>query len=70
MKLITEWRRAWRMFSVQLMTAAAVLQVAWTEHPEIIRAVVPDAWVPYITAGLLVLGIAGRLIKQRKVHSP
>ena len=70
MKLITEWRRAYRMFSVQLMAVAAVLQVAWTEHPEIIRAVVPDAWVPYITAGLLVLGIAGRLIKQRKVHAP
>jgi hypothetical protein len=70
MKLIDEWRNAWRMFSVWMMSAAAVLQVAWTEQPELIRAVVPDSWVPYITAGLMVLGIAGRVVKQPTVSDP
>lgn len=67
MKLIPQWRRAWRMFSVQAMAAAGVLQVAWETHPEAIKAVVPASWVPWITVSVLLFGIAGRLVKQRGV---
>ncbi|MBX3605381.1 MAG: hypothetical protein KF788_08920 [Piscinibacter sp.] len=68
MKLIPNWRRAWRMLSVQAMTAAGVLQVAWETQPDAIRAVVPEGWVPWITAGVLLFGIAGRLVQQKKVQ--
>ncbi|WP_128003470.1 DUF7940 domain-containing protein [Piscinibacter defluvii] len=69
MKLIPQWRRAWRMFSVQAMAAAGVLQVAWETHPEAIKAVVPASWVPWITVSVLLFGIAGRLVKQRGVDA-
>jgi len=69
MKLIHNWRRAWRMLSVQMMAAAAALQAAWETNPEAVKAVLPPSWVPYITVGLLVLGIAGRVVQQPKVHS-
>lgn len=68
MELIENWARAWRMLSVQMMALAGVLQVAWETNPEAIRAVIPPSWVPYITVGLLVFGIAGRLVKQPKLH--
>lgn len=67
MKLIPQWRRAWRMFSVQAMAAAGVLQIAWETHPEAIKAVVPASWVPWITVGTLLFGIAGRVVQQRAV---
>lgn len=69
MRLIPNWRRAWRMVSVQAMTAATVLQVAWETQPDAIRAVVPAGWVPWITVGTLVFGIAGRLIQQPKTQA-
>lgn len=68
MTLIENWPRAYRMLSVQMMTLAGVLQVAWETNPEAIRAVIPPSWVPYITVGLLVFGIAGRLVKQPALH--
>lgn len=68
MKLIPNWRRAWRMLSVQAMTAAGVLQVAWETQPDAIKAVVPSAWVPWITVGVLVFGIVGRLVHQPKAN--
>ena len=67
MNLIPEWRRAWRMLSVQAMTAAGVLQVAWATDAEAVKAILPPSWVPWVTAGLLVFGIYGRLVKQPKV---
>lgn len=67
MKIIPQWRRAWRMFSVQAMAAAGVLQVAWETHPEAIKAVVPASWVPWITVCVLLFGIAGRLVAQKGV---
>lgn len=66
MKLIPNWRRSWRMLSVRAMTLAAIVQVVWETHPEAIKAVVPPAWVPWITVGVLVFGIAGRLVQQPK----
>lgn len=68
MKLIPNWRRAWRMLSVQAMTAAGVLQIAWETQPDAIRAVVPASWVPWITVGVLCFGIAGRLVHQPKAQ--
>lgn len=68
MKLIPNWRRAWRMLSVRAMTLAAVVQVVWETHPEAIKAVVPPAWVPWITVGVLMFGIAGRLVQQPKAQ--
>lgn len=70
MNLIQNWRSAWRMVSVQSMAASVLLQSAWTTNQEQIAAVLPAAWVPRITVGLLVIGIVGRLVKQSAVSGP
>lgn len=67
MKLIPEWRKAWRMVSVQAMTLAATIQTAWVAMPPDLISQVPPAVVQGVTLSLLVLGIVGRLVKQDKV---
>lgn len=67
MQLIPEWRRAWRMASVQV----AALAVVWGTLPEDVQAAllavvgVPAERVPAVLGLLLLLG---RLIDQPKVR--
>jgi len=67
MKLIPNWRRAWRMLSVQAMTLAAAVQGTWALIPEDLKAALPPSLVPAVSIVLLVAGIAGRLVQQPKV---
>lgn len=64
MKLVDDARRAWRWFSVQAMALALAIQGAWEVIPADMKASIPPALVTYTTLGLLVLGIAGRLVDQ------
>lgn len=68
MKLISNWKKAWRMLSVQFMFIASALQGAWIALPSNLVSKVPEGLVHVITLGLLVLGIAGRLIVQPKLN--
>lgn len=67
-RLVPYWRRLWRSLSVQAMFLAGVLQVAWDTAPHVITAVLPPAWVPWVTVGFLLFGIAGRAVQQPTVH--
>lgn len=67
MKLIDNASKAWRMFSVQAMTLAIVVQTVWIELPADLRDSLDSATVRYITIGLLIAGVLGRLVKQDKV---
>lgn len=67
MKLIPNWRRAWRMFSVQAMTLAAALQGTWAMLPEDLKAALPPTLVPVVSIALLLAGVVGRLVDQPKV---
>lgn len=67
MKLIPEWRKAWRMVSIQAMALAATIQGAWIALPPDLLAQVPPEISRGVTLALLGLGIAGRLVKQDKV---
>jgi hypothetical protein len=64
MKLVDDAKRAWRWFSVQCMFAAGALQGAWEMAPDDLKAGMPPKLVTIVTVTLLVLGIAGRLVKQ------
>ena len=59
MKLIPDWRQAWRFLSVQLAAAIALLAAAYDYLPAI-RTYVPEGWVKW--AALLI--IAGRVLHQ------
>lgn len=65
-KLIDEWHKAWRWFSVQAMGLAIALQGAWAAVPDSLQVAVPHGIVTGITMTLLVLGIAGRMVDQTK----
>lgn len=68
MKLIPNWRRAWRMFSVQAQALAIAVLGGWQAMPDELRAVVPAWAVLTVAMVLLVAGIVGRLIQQPKTQ--
>ena len=70
MRLVADWKRAHRWFSVHAMVLAGALQAAWLAVPDDLRTSVP-AWVPQVLTGLLLIaGILGRLIDQTPPPSP
>lgn len=69
-KLIPNWRRAWRMASVQAMSAALAILSAWGAMPEDLKARIPEDVVLGLAIALLVLGIVGRLVDQPSTRLP
>ena len=63
-KMIPEWRRAWRMFSVQAMVASSAIQGTWLALPPDMRSTIDGGVVSALTIAMLVLGIVGRLVYQ------
>lgn len=68
MKLIANWRKAYRMLSVQAMALATAIQGTWAVLPDDMKTTIPPQAVQWITMGLLVFGIFGRLVAQPKVQ--
>jgi len=66
-RLIPQWRRCLRMFSVQAMVLAGAIQGAWVALPAEMKASVSDDWLRYITIMLMVAGVVGRLVVQKGV---
>lgn len=61
--LITDWKHAWKWLSVQSMTIAIVIQLAWSSLDEQQKSAIN---AKYITIAVLVFGIVGRLLDQNK----
>lgn len=70
MKLIDEWKSAYRMFSVQAMALSTAILGAWLVLPEDWKAMLPH-WVGNAAAIVtLVAGILGRLVQQKPSADP
>src|SRR5690606_27863590 len=67
MKLVPQWRKALRMFSVQAMVLTGAVQGAWVALPAEMKASVSDDWMRYTTIALMVAGVIGRLVVQPTV---
>jgi len=65
MKLVPEWRAAWRWWSMQAMGIAVALQGAWMAMPLDLKSRVPGDLVDVLTIAVLVLGAVGRLVPQK-----
>lgn len=66
MKLVANWKSAWKWFSVQFVAAAGAVQLSVLAFPDSIRAWLPD-WLTHLLAvALLVAAVAGRLIDQKR----
>jgi len=66
MRLVDEWKNAWRWFSLQAMALTAAIQAAWATIPDDLKQHFPARLVTVVSVGLLLLGIGGRLMRQRK----
>lgn len=66
MKLVSDWKQAYKWISVNCMTIAAAVQGAWVYIPEDLKTSAPRNLVTIITVSLLVLGVVGRIIDQEK----
>ena len=64
LKLVDDWRRAWRYYSVQAMAALAGLPIAYMALPADWQAAIPDSWKMAAVGVVLVAGIVGRIVKQ------
>jgi len=64
MKLVPEWRVAWRWFSVQLAAVLAALPMVWPLLPDDMKSYIPHEWHPWIVSGMALAIIAGRLVPQ------
>lgn len=67
MQLIENWRKSYRMLSVQAMALATAIQGTWMTIPDELKASIPAQTVNWITMVLLAFGIFGRLVAQPKV---
>jgi hypothetical protein len=68
MKLIPNWRKAWRMFSVQSMAISQAALLTWVSLPDRFQNEVPIKFVIVFAAVMLFLGTVGRLVAQPKVQ--
>lgn len=64
MKLIPEWKRAWRYFSVHALAISGAIPGAWMSLPDSWKHAVP-MWAMATGAGVAAaIGIVGRIVRQ------
>ena len=66
MKLVENWRSAWRWLSLQFIALAVI----WEGIPLEAKAVIPVEWQGWITLTLLVGAGLGRLVDQGTAAKP
>lgn len=66
LKIVPDWRESWTWLSVNIPTVNAAMIGAWLSLPEEFKQAFPAEWMLSCAAGLVVLGVAGRLIDQKK----
>ena len=67
MRLVSYWRRAWKLYSVKIFAAIALLPVAWEALPQSIKDDLPPNWIKWIVSVLALIGVYTRLIQQPSV---
>lgn len=66
MKLVDDWKSAWRWFSMHALVLAGIIPSVWAEFPPDLKLVIPASLMGIITAVVAVCGIVGRVINQAK----
>ena len=69
-RVIPEWRRAWRWFSIQAMVVSAAVQLGWSSLPDDLKSKLPEKLCRNISVVALLLGIGGRVIQQEFKEQP
>lgn len=61
-KLIEEWKKAYKFFTVQLAALLVLLDVAY-EYLPAVQSYLPEGWVKWLALAIIV----ARVVKQRGV---
>ena len=69
MKLVENWKSAWKWFSVQLVAIAGSVQLAVLAFPDELKGWLPDWLTHALALGLLCAAVFGRLIDQSKADA-
>ena len=69
-RVIPEWRRAWKWFSVQAMVVSAAIQLGWASLPDDMKSKLPEKLCNKISIVTLFLGIGGRVLQQELEPKP
>ena len=64
-RVVSDWRRAWKWLSIQIPALNLAFLATWSVLPQKFQDALSTTWVMGIAAGLIVLGVAGRLIDQK-----
>jgi hypothetical protein len=79
MRLIDDWKDAWKFWSVQLGILGTVLTsvllaspdaalMAWGAFPDEFKQFIPPHWMPFIGVGIFACSMVARVIQQQKLH--
>lgn len=64
MKLIPDWKNAYKYFSTQAMALTLAVQTTWASLPDEFKSKLPEGTAYWLSLVLLVGGIVGRLVSQ------
>lgn len=64
MKLIHDWKNAYKYFSTQAMALTIAVQTTWGQLPVELKSQLPNGTAYWLSLILLVGGILGRLLVQ------
>tara|TARA_R110000868_G_C10972514_1_gene770261 strand:+ start:1838 stop:2050 length:213 start_codon:yes stop_codon:yes gene_type:complete len=70
MRLIEEWKSAWRYLSVQANALGGAITVGYASMYDHLKENFPPKYMAAITAAVFVLGIIGRLVSQQPKDKP
>jgi len=66
MKLLPNWKKAWKWFSVQFIAAASIVQLVLLSFPITLQMYIPNSVMQVLVLVLLAGAIMGRLVDQTK----
>lgn len=70
LRLIPDWRRAWRFFTMQAAAAGTLLSLVQLEVLPLARFAIPEETWPWVLLGFCIASIVLRLIAQSMPPPP
>lgn len=65
MKLVDDWKNAWKWVSVHAFLVLAALPLVWLQLPQDVKNMLPEAWRPWVLTAIAIGGILGRIKDQK-----
>lgn len=65
MKLIEDWKDAWRWFSIWAGTVGSAMAATYAVMYEQLKETIPPQWMAALTAAVFIAGMVGRIIDQK-----